>query len=267
MDLGLEGKSAIVTGSSRGIGRAIAEELLGEGARVVINGRRARDVEKTSAELERAYPGQVFGVPADLSRDEEAANLAAAAAEKFGGVDVLVNNAGVFEAKPFDRISPGEYLAMYNVNVVGAVRMTLSVLPHMLENRWGRIVMIASENGTQPDPMMMHYNLTKASLINLASGLAKAYGVSGVLVNAVSPAFIRTPGVEEMMRAGAEQSGRGLEEQIEWFRAENRPNIKIGRMGTMEEVAALVAFLCSDRAAFINGANYRVDGGSVGSVN
>jgi NAD(P)-dependent dehydrogenase (short-subunit alcohol dehydrogenase family) len=115
--------------------------------------------------------------------------------------------------------------------------------------------------------MMIHYNLTKAALINLASSLAKAYGSSGILVNAVSPAFIATPGVEEMMRTGAREQDLDLDSYITKFQRENRPNITLGRMGTMAEVAALVVFLCSERASFMHGANYRVDGGSVGCVN
>jgi NAD(P)-dependent dehydrogenase (short-subunit alcohol dehydrogenase family) len=135
------------------------------------------------------------------------------------------------------------------------------------KNRWGRIIMMASENGSQPDPNMIHYNLTKSALINLASSLARAYGSEGILVNAVSPAFIGTPGVEEMMRQGASENGMSYEAYIKKFQVENRPNIMLGRMGTVEEVASLVSFLCSERASYVNGANFRVDGGSVGSVN
>ena len=195
MELGLEGKVAIVTGYSRGIGRAVAEGLLREKAKVVINSRNSRDVERVRNEMREKYEDAVLGITADLRRDEDVKRLVDITVEQFGGVDILVNNAGIFEAKSFDQIPPKDYITFYDINVVGSVRATLNVLPHMLRKKWGRIIMIASENGSQPDPMMTHYNLTKSALINLASSLAKAYGSSGILVNAVSPAFISTPGV------------------------------------------------------------------------
>ena len=267
MELGLKDRTAIVTGSTRGIGKAVAASLLKEGATVCINSRHGEDVESVVRDFKNIYGGRVIGVPADLTKNEEVARMVETAAERCGSIDILVNNAGIFEALPFDSIHPEDFLLFYDVNVVGAVRATQAVLPYMLERRWGRIVMMASENGPQPDPNMIHYNLTKSALINLASSLAKAYGSSGILVNAVSPAFIGTPGVEEMMKKGASERGMSFDAYIKKFQVENRPNIMLGRMGTVEEVASLVSFLCSERASYVNGSNFRVDGGSVGSVN
>jgi len=267
MELGLKGKVAIVTGSTRGIGKAVAASLLDEGVSVAINSRHGGDVESVVDEFKESYGDRVVGTPADLTKDEEVEGMVKRTAEKFSTIDILVNNAGIFEVVPFDKTPPDDFLLFYDVNVVGSVRATQAVLPYMLEKKWGRIVMMASENGPQPDPMMIHYNLTKSALINLASSLAKAYGSSGILVNAVSPAFIGTPGVEEMMRKGASEQGMSFDAYIKKFQVENRPNIMLGRMGTVEEVASLVSFLCSERASYVNSSNFRVDGGSVGSVN
>ena len=270
MDLKLKGKVALVTGSSRGIGKEVAIELVKEGAKVVLNSRNASDIESVKLEIVKnlgVSENDVIGIAADIRNDAAVKKMVKEAVDAFGTIHILVNNAGIFEAKPFDKIPPDDYLRFYDINVVGSIRTTLAVLPYMLRKKWGRIIMMASENGPQPDPMMIHYNLTKSALINLTSSLAKAYGSSGILVNAVSPAFINTPGVEQMMKNGAEADGVPFELYIKKFQEENRPNIKLGRMGTMKEVSAMVAFLCSERASYISGANFRVDGGSVGSVN
>jgi len=270
VNLKLKGKVAIVTGSSKGIGKEVAIELAKEGAKVVLNSRTASDIESVKMEFLNnlgVSENDIIGIPADIRNDEAVKKMVVEVVQYFGTIDILVNNAGIFEAKPFDEIPPDDYLRFYDINVVGSIRTTLAVLPYMLQKKWGRIIMMASENGPQPDPMMIHYNLTKSALINLTSSLAKAYGSSGVLVNAVSPAFISTPGVEQMMKNGAETDGVPVELYIKKFQEENRPNIKLARMGTMKEVSAMVAFLCSERASYISGANFRVDGGSVGSVN
>jgi 3-oxoacyl-[acyl-carrier protein] reductase len=270
MYLKLKGRVAIITGSSRGIGKEVAAELAKEGAKVVLNSRHASEIESVKTEFVNdlgVSKDDVLGIAADIRIDEAVRNMVGKTVKHFGAIDILVNNAGIFEARPFEDIPPADYLEFYDINVVGSIRTTLAVLPHMVRKKWGRIIMMASENGPQPDPMMVHYNLTKSALINLSSSLAKAYGSSGILVNAVSPAFISTPGVEQMMKTGAEEEGVTVERYIKMFQEENRPNIKLGRMGTMKEVSAVVAFLCSERASFINGANFRVDGGSVGSVN
>jgi NAD(P)-dependent dehydrogenase (short-subunit alcohol dehydrogenase family) len=270
VNLNLKGKVAIITGSSRGIGKEVAFELAKEGAKVVLNSRSNSDIESVKMEFANNHgvsEDDIIAIAADIRNDEAVKKMVGEAVQYFGTIDILVNNAGIFEAKPFDEIPSGDYLKLYDINVVGSVRTTLAVLPYMLKKKWGRIIMMASENGPQPDPMMIHYNLTKAALINLTSSLAKAYGSSGILVNAVSPAFISTPGVEQMMKDGAEADGATVELYIKKFQEENRPNIKLGRMGTMQEVSAVVAFLCSERASYISGANFRVDGGSVGSVN
>jgi NAD(P)-dependent dehydrogenase (short-subunit alcohol dehydrogenase family) len=152
------------------------------------------------------------------------------------------------------------------LNVLSAVKATRAVLPHMQAAKWGRIVNIASESGIQPDAAMPHYNASKAALINLTKSLSKAYGKDGILVNAVSPAFIMTPLVAQMMEDQAKQSGGTREEAEAAFLKENRPNIVLKRSGTADETAGLVAFLASEQASFITGANYRVDGGSVASI-
>jgi NAD(P)-dependent dehydrogenase (short-subunit alcohol dehydrogenase family) len=268
MDLGLGGKVAVVTGSSKGIGKAVAVELAREGCRVVFSARGEKDLERVVEDVRRiGGTGDVLAVAADVTDASEVERLVGETVSRFGTVDILVNNAGgIGRRMPFHELSDEEWFEVLDLNLVSAVRLTRAVLPYMREQRWGRIINIASEAGSQPDVLKPHYNASKAALINLTKSLSKAYGEYGILVNAVSPATTLTPAVEGLIAEEAERKSIAPEEGEAAFVRDNKPNIVAGRLGRPEETAWVVAFLASERASFITGANYRVDSGSVASI-
>ena len=264
MDLSLKGKIAIVTGGSAGIGRGISEALVDEGCHVCICSRHEGEVQQAAKELEDRSADDVrtLGVVADLTNEADRQKLVDETVRTFGTVDVLVNNAGT--------LSAGETLedwrSLFELNLFAVVDLVDRVVPYMQEKGWGRIINISSENGEQPYPDMIPYSATKGALNNFSKGLSKRHAEDGILVNTVSPAFIETPLVVGMMKETAEEQGITKEEAVQQFLENNRPNIELKRAGRIDEVGALVAFLASEKASFINGANYRVDGGSVTSV-
>jgi 3-oxoacyl-[acyl-carrier protein] reductase len=266
MELGLKGKVAIVTGSSKGIGRSIAMALAREGCQVIVSARGADDLKKVVAEIHKAN-GMAQSVVADVAKPDDVKRLAAETIKRFGTVHILVNNAGgIGRFAAFEDLTDDEWIEIFNLNVLSAVRMTRAVLPSMQKQKWGRIINISSESGTQPDALMPHYNASKAALNSLTKSLSKACGKDNILVNTVSPAFIRTPLVEEMLTDLARAHGLSVELAERNFLSENRPNIVLGRAGEPDETAGIVVFLASDAASFITGSNYRVDGGSVASI-
>jgi len=266
MELGLKGKVAVVTGSSKGIGRSIAEALACEGVQVVINSRNAKELESTAAEMRNAG-GTVHAVASDVTEAEGAKRPVDEAIKRFGAIHVLVNNAGgAGRFGSFDDLTDEEWLGAFNLNVLSAVRATRAAVPHMQKQKWGRIINISSESGVQPDPMMPHYNASKSALNSLTKSLSKAYGKYGILVNTVSPAFIRTPLLDGMLAQQAKARGISMDEAEQVMLREFRPNILLGRAGRSDETAGVCVFLASEQASFITGSNYRVDGGSVASL-
>ncbi len=266
MDLGLNGKVALVTGASKGIGKAAAASLAAEGCKVVLGARGEGDLDSAVEEI-TSSGGEAHGVSVDVSSADGAGRLVEEAVEKYCSLDILVNNAGTTgEQLSFDELSDEDWRFVLELNVMGVVRVTRAALPHMREKGWGRIINVASESGIQPDPFMPHYNASKAALINLTKSLSKAYATEGILVNTVSPAAVRTPLVEGMFERAADEQGISVEEAEKDFLEGNRPHIEVKRVGEPEEVGAVVAFLASEAASFVNGANWRVDGGSVASV-
>jgi 3-oxoacyl-[acyl-carrier protein] reductase len=203
----------------------------------------------------------------DVSVQARADDFVEAAVEAFGTVHVLVNNAGwIGNTGGFEEVTPEDWSATLMANLMTTVAVTRAVLPHMRRQRWGRIINVGSESGTQPDPFMPQYNVAKAAVMNLAKSWSKAFAGDGILVNSVAPAAILTPMVEPLLRGFADAHGVPWPDAEEAFLRANRPHIAVGRFGRPEEVAAAIVFLASERASFINGANLRVDGGSVASV-
>jgi NAD(P)-dependent dehydrogenase (short-subunit alcohol dehydrogenase family) len=263
MDLGLNKKLALVTGSTQGIGRAIAQALLAEGARVIVNGRDAQRVAQTVRTLS-AF-GEVHGIAADLATAAGARQVLDAAAG-IGPVDILVNNVGYFEVKPFTEISDRDWLAMFELNVMSGVRLTRELFDGMLARNWGRVVFIASEQSAKPNPDMLHYAMTKTAQVSIARGLAETTRGTGVTVNSVLAAPTWSEGVETFLGKIAPGQGKSVEEmRTAYFDGPGRTSL-LQRWATPEEVAAQVVFLCSVRASAINGAAQRVDGGIVRSL-
>lgn len=266
MELGLKGKVVLVTGSSEGIGRSIALAFAREGCRVVINGRNQKSLDATASEL-RASGAEIHAVAADVAKAGGPESVMEQTVAHFGAIHVLVNNAGgIGRFGAFAELTDQEWLDVFSLNVMSAVRACRAALPHMQKQKWGRIINISSESGVQPDPFMPHYNASKAALNSLTKSLSKAYGRVGILVNTVSPAFIRTPLVEEMLGRQAKEKSITTDEAERAFLRDLRPNIVLERAGRSDETAGICVFLASDHASFITGSNYRVDGGSVASV-
>jgi 3-oxoacyl-[acyl-carrier protein] reductase len=263
MDLGLRGRTAIVTGGSKGIGREIALTLAAEGAAVVVMARGRPAVEQTVADIRQAG-GTALGIAADVALAGTAEAVVHGAVQQFGKVDILVNNAGGQRKRAgFDELCDQDFLDAYTDNVLSVVRMVRAVLPTMRARHWGRIINIVSEAATQPDRVFQHYNAAKAAELNLTKSLSKALAQDGILVNAVAPGLIATPGVEASFARGAREQNRSVDEVKGDFLRKFKAGLVLGRAGESAEVAAVVAFLASERASYVTGANYRVDGGSV----
>lgn len=262
MDLQLAGKVALVTGSTAGIGRAIATALVQEGAEVVVNGRTQTAVDGVVAELAALGGGPVKGFAGDLGT----AGAAAALLAQFPKVDILVNNLGIFEPKPFAEIPDADWLRFFDVNVLSGVRLARDYLPGMLAQNWGRIVFVSSESGLQIPAEMVHYGVTKAAQIAAARGIAESVAGTGITVNSVLPGPTRSRGVIDFVDALAQSGGKSFAEVEAEFFEQVRPTSLIKRFIAPEEVATLVAYLASPLAAATHGAAVRVDGGVVKSA-
>jgi 3-oxoacyl-[acyl-carrier protein] reductase len=267
MNLDLGGHVALVTGSSSGIGAVIAQVLAAEGASVVVHGRNEK-LTHAVADAIVAEGGRAAAIAADLSTDGGAESLATAAADEFGCVDILVNNVGAYANTSWTTATGEDWLAVYNTNVVSAVRLIRLLVPPMKAAGWGRVVQISSGEGARPFPNMPDYAATKAAMNNLTVSLAQELTATGITVNTVSPGIIVTAGVETFYRQMATERGWGNDwSAIEAGVLAEVLGNDIGRLGRPEEVANLVAFVVSPLAGYICGANLRVDGGASPTVN
>ena len=263
MDLQLEGKRALVTGSTAGIGYAIAESLAKEGATVIVNGRTQRRVDEALGRLKKAsLNGKLEGLAADLGT-AEGTKLAIA---KYPDLDILVNNLGIFEARPFEDIPDEDWLRFFEVNVLSGVRLSRHHLPGMKQRNWGRIVFISSESGFQIPAEMIHYGMTKTAQIAVARGLAETTAGTNVTVNSVLPGPTASEGVTDFVEQMSSQKKVGRAEFERDFFRNVRPTSLLQRFETPEEIGAVVAFVCSPLSSAINGASLRADGGVVRAI-
>ncbi len=265
MDLGIKGRIALISGSDSGMGKETARLLLEAGVRVALTDKPGGTIDAAVAEL--APLGEVIAVTGDVTKPDDVAALWREVRERLGEPDIYVNAAGVTGATgDFLEIDDAGWQQTLDIDLMGAVRMCREAIPAMRAKGWGRIVLFASEDAVQPYIDELPYCAAKAGILSLAKGLSKAYGCDNVLVNTVSPAFIATPMTDKMMEKRAKEKGTSFDEAIDSFLEEERPGMVLKRRGRPEEVAAAVAFLCSERASFINGAGIRVDSGSVFTI-
>jgi len=257
MDLELKGKTALVSGSTAGIGLAIASALAKEGVEVIVNGRTEARVREAVSKS-----GARHGIAADLGTEEGARKVIA----QFDQVDILVNNLGIFEPKPFEQITDADWRRFFEINVLSGVRLSRHYLPGMKQRNWGRVMFISSESGLQIPVEMIHYGMTKTAQLAVSRGLAETTAGTGVTVNAILPGPTSSEGVVDFVDQLAKSKGGSREAVEQEFFKTARPSSIIQRFATSEEVAALVAFVASPLAAAINGAALRVDGGVVRSI-
>ena len=271
MNLQLDGKRALVTGSSNGLGEAITKALAQEGAHVAVHGRDKTRAEKVAQEI-RTAGGRAEIVLGDLTVEAETNALADEAVKLLGGIDILVNNAGGSgEKKTWDQTDAKDWADLYDRNVLAIVRLVRLLVPPMRQAGWGRVVNISSGAAALPSATGADYSAAKAAVNNLTVSLSKAVGGEGVTVNAVSPGPIFTPKLERMFRdmareRGWAEGGKGPWAEVEKAVLANVFTLSLKRVGRAEEVADAVTFLCSPRAGFITGANLRIDGGTVPTV-
>jgi NAD(P)-dependent dehydrogenase (short-subunit alcohol dehydrogenase family) len=263
MNIDLAGKTALVTGSTAGIGHAIAKGLAASGATVVVNGRAQGKVDSAVAAISKALPGaKVRGVAADVST----AAGCGALLEALPSVDILINNAGIFEPKGFFDIPDEDWSRFYEVNVMSGVRLSRAYMPGMLKRNWGRIVFISSESGLNIPKEMIHYGMTKTAQLAVARGLAELTRGTAVTVNSVLPGPTMSEGVETFVRDLAKQNGQSVEEAAARFVKQHRPTSLVERFASVEEIANMVVYVSSKEASVTNGAALRAEGGIIQTI-
>jgi len=263
MDFGLKGKKVVVSGSTAGIGFAIAAALAAEGAQVIVNGRTdARVTAALNSIRQRVKNAEVRGIPADLGT----ASGVAAFLQQAPQADILVNNLGIFEPKPFLEIPDSDWLRFFEVNVLSGVRLSRHYLPGMRQKNWGRVIFISSESAQQIPAEMIHYGMTKTAQVAIARGLAESVAGTGVTVNSILVGPTASEGVGDFVEGMARQQGVTKAEIEKQFFSSIRPTSLLKRFETPEEVAAVVAFIASAQATAINGSAIRAEGGVVQSI-
>jgi NAD(P)-dependent dehydrogenase (short-subunit alcohol dehydrogenase family) len=263
MDLGIGGKTVVVSGSTAGIGFAIAAVLAMEGAKVIVNGRTEARVSAAVERIrQRVKKADVRGIPADLGTAQGVAAFLQQAPE----TDILVNNLGIFEPKLFPEIPDSDWLRFFEVNVLSGVRLSRHYLPGMLRKNWGRIIFISSESAQNIPAEMVHYGMTKTAQVAVARGLAESVAGSGVTVNSILAGPTASEGVGDFVEGMARQQGVTKAEIEKQFFSTVRPSSLLKRFETPEEVAAVVAFVASAQATSINGSAVRAEGGVIRSI-
>lgn len=263
MDLQLQNKLVLVTGSTGGIGKATARAFLEEGASVIINGRTEEKVQSIVNELSSL--GSVYGFAADLSKQDESKKFIEKV-DRIGELNVLVNNLGFFEVKAFEDVTDEEWMEYFHVNVLSAIRLCRHFLPKMLKRGNGRILNLASEAGVKPLPHMIPYSMTKTAIISLSRGLAELTKGTNVTVNSILPGPTWTEGVENYMKGAAKAEGKDLDAYVRDYFKVNEPTSLIQRYAKVEEVASTIVYLASEKASAINGTAQRVEGGIIRSL-
>jgi 3-oxoacyl-[acyl-carrier protein] reductase len=260
MDLGLDGRAAIVTGASRGIGKRIAEDLVAEGCRVLLCARSAGPLDDLAVALGDA----AVAFPVDLTDPPTAQAIVDRCGEAFGRVDILVNNAGESVPKPLPDLTDDDWREGFELTFFAAARLAGACAPVMRAAGWGRMVHVASVNGVEPDPIFAPYSAAKAALLNLSTTISRAYAADGVLSSCVVPGIVLTDLVTANARASAEHRGTTVEDVMARMMAKHP--VDAGRFGEVEEVSRAVLFLASEAASWITGATLEVDGGTLRSV-
>ncbi|HXN72529.1 MAG TPA: SDR family oxidoreductase [Candidatus Acidoferrales bacterium] len=263
MDLQLKRKKALVTGSTAGIGFAIAHGLAAEGASVIVNGRTEKRVDSAVSEIRKTHPASdVSGVAADVSNREGCAKLI----EAVGELDVLINNMGIFEPKPFEKISDEDWTRFFEANVMSGVRLSRHYLGPMRKNNWGRIIFISSESAVQIPAEMIHYGMTKTAQVAIARGIAETVAGTGITSNSVLVGPTRSEGVETFIsQMGAKSGADAASFEKEFFKS-IRPSSLLKRFSSTEEVANMIVYLSSPLASATNGAAVRADGGVIRAI-
>ena len=256
INLNLEGKRAVVTGASLGIGEATVKELSDLGAEVIFCARNQEAVDALAS-----YSDKVTGLTADMG-DAESTNEFLDAIEAVGGADILVNNVGASPSRNFLYMTDEDWQELHELNILSAVRCTRRLMPKMRKQNWGRIVMVASGAAKYPNPALIDYGATKAAMISISKSLSIKYGGDGVLINSVLPGLIYTAMWERAATEIAEATGSTLEDVID----NNGKTVPVGRYGASEEVANVIAFLCTEAASYVNGAAIEVDGGKAAHI-
>ncbi|MFT7221586.1 MAG: 3-oxoacyl-[acyl-carrier protein] reductase [Candidatus Azotimanducaceae bacterium] len=256
MDLDLEGKRAVVTGASLGIGEATVKTLSDMGAEVLFCARTAGGVDRLAA-----YSDSVSGFVADMG-DKDSTQAFLDQVDARGGADILVNNVGASPSRNFLYMTDEDWQSLHELNLLSAIRCTRALLPGMRKKKWGRVVMIASGAAKYPNAALIDYGATKAAMISISKSLARKYGADGVLVNSVLPGLIHTAMWERAAGEIAEANDTTAEKVIE----NNGRGVPVGRYGTSEEVANMIAFLCTNAASYVNGTAIEVDGGTSGHI-
>jgi 3-oxoacyl-[acyl-carrier protein] reductase len=263
MELGIKGRSAIVTGASRGIGRETARQFLEEGVRVTICGRNAETLERTREELVKSTGGEIHAVVADMTKNDDIARLVESARKQFGGIDILVNNAGQMYSGRFDVMTDNGLKEQLETKLFGFLRAIRLVHPLMKAQRWGRIVNLIGGAGKEPDPYMFGSGITNSALLNITKSLSTEFGEDNILVNAVCPGWVDT----NLWRRNAQglAAELGAQSEDEARRLAARKN-SLNRFGRPEELANAIVFLCSERASYITGVSLNLDGGRLKSL-